>query len=161
MTHTLGPKELQVRALREARTKKRPPAARPTQETLRAMVKAVDAKRKPRASAPAQPQAEPSAPPIQESTTMTKTTTKAKSKPKKSSKANARKAVKTKTAGAARAGSKVELIAGMLKSPDGCTAEEVRKACGWPSVSMNQQAKAAGLTLKKEKVDGVTRYRAA
>lgn len=60
-----------------------------------------------------------------------------------------------------RPGTKLAKIVGMLKRPTGCTAAEVMKACKWPSVSMPQQAKAAGLRLKKEKVHGVTRYRAA
>lgn len=60
-----------------------------------------------------------------------------------------------------RKGSKLEKIATMLKRKEGCTAAQVMKACGWPSVSMPRQAELAGLKLKKEKVDGVTVYRAA
>lgn len=58
--------------------------------------------------------------------------------------------------------SKVELIAGLLKRKEGCTSADVLKATGWPAVSMPQQAKAAGLRLKKDKKPGeVTRYFAA
>jgi Protein of unknown function (DUF3489) len=58
-----------------------------------------------------------------------------------------------------RAGSKTELVAGMLKRKDGCTGAEVLKATGWPTVSMPAQAKAAGLKLRKEKAKGEpTRY---
>lgn len=57
-------------------------------------------------------------------------------------------------------GSKKQIIAEMLKRPEGCTTADVLKATGWPAVSMPQQAKAAGIKLVKEKVDGVTRYHA-
>lgn len=84
---------------------------------------------------------------------------------KKAAKQKARTAVKAKTVKAkttgARPGSKVELVAKLLQRPQGCTTADVLKATGWPSVSMPQQAKAAGLTLKKEKDGKVTRYRAA
>lgn len=60
-----------------------------------------------------------------------------------------------------RKGSKLERIVGLLKRPGGCTRGEVMKAVKWPSVSLNQQAAAAGLTLKVQKVDGVKRYSAA
>jgi Protein of unknown function (DUF3489) len=59
-----------------------------------------------------------------------------------------------------RPGSKLALIVGLLRRPKGCTTKQVLEATGWPAVSMPQQAKAAGLTLQKEKVDGVTVYRA-
>lgn len=65
-----------------------------------------------------------------------------------------------KSEGGVRAGSKLETIVGLLKRPQGCTTADVLEATGWPAVSMPQQAKAAGLTLKKEKVDGRTVYRA-
>ena len=88
-------------------------------------------------------------------------TEKKTSKPKAAGKAtNGRTEAKAKK-GEVRAGSKLELIVGLLKRPDGCTTADVLKATGWPAVSMPQQARSAGLTLKKEKVDGVTRYSAA
>lgn len=58
-----------------------------------------------------------------------------------------------------RPGSKLDLIVGLLKRPQGCTAAEVLAETGWPSVSMPQQAKAAGLKLTKE--GRPARYRAA
>jgi hypothetical protein len=72
---------------------------------------------------------------------------------------------KTKQAATApagvRPGSKLETIVGLLKRKDGCTAADVLKATGWPSVSMPQQARAAGLHLKTEKEGRSTRYWAA
>lgn len=57
-----------------------------------------------------------------------------------------------------RGGSKVDIIAQLLLRPQGCTAEEVKTACFWPSVSMPAQAKAAGLKLRKEKVGKLITY---
>lgn len=55
--------------------------------------------------------------------------------------------------------SKVEIIAGLLKRKAGCTSKDVLDATGWPAVSMPQQAKAAGLKLRKVKESGEpTRY---
>lgn len=60
---------------------------------------------------------------------------------------------------AIRPGSKMAIIAGLLARPNGCTSEDVKTACDWPSVSMPQQAAALGVTLHKKKgEDGVTRY---
>lgn len=73
--------------------------------------------------------------------------------PKEAAPAGAAKAV--------RPGSKLEAVVALLKRSEGCTVAEVLKATGWPSVSMPQQARAAGLTLRKEKQDGATRYWAA
>ena len=72
-----------------------------------------------------------------------------------------RKAKATDNARTPRAGSKLEIISKMLRRKNGCTAKEVMEACGWPSVSMNQQAKALGVKLKTEKVGKATRYWAA
>lgn len=85
-----------------------------------------------------------------------KTTTKLK----KVSKAKARAGIakKAKTDGTIRPGSKLETVAKLLMREGGCTTAEVLKATGWPSVSMPQQAKAAGLTLAKAKDGKVTRY---
>lgn len=98
----------------------------------------------------------------------TKQETTVKTKQKKTSSTKARTRVKAgaktkaaKTNGSVRPGSKLETIVGLLKRPEGCTTKDVLKATGWPAVSMPQQAKAAGLTLKKEKDGPVTRYRAA
>lgn len=59
-----------------------------------------------------------------------------------------------------RPGSKLEIIYKMLTRSAGCTTKQVLEACDWPAVSMPQQARALGIKLKKEKVDGVTVYRA-
>lgn len=60
-----------------------------------------------------------------------------------------------------RAGSKLAIVAGLLQRPEGCTGKEILDATGWPTVSVPQQAKAAGLVLSKEKDGTVTRYRGA
>lgn len=57
-----------------------------------------------------------------------------------------------------REGSKLAIVVGLLTRPEGCTTKEVLDATGWPTVSMPQQAKAAGLTLRKEKDGKVSRY---
>lgn len=66
---------------------------------------------------------------------------------------------KTDGDGAVRPGSKLEIVADLLKRPEGCTTAEALAATGWPTISMPQQAKAAGLTLSKEKDGKVSRYR--
>lgn len=107
-------------------------------------------------TAPASPAAEPT------ERTMSKKTTKKTSarKPKKT--AAAKKPKATPSPDGVRAGSKLAIVVDLLKRPEGCTGAEVLAATGWPSVSMPQQAKAAGLTLSKEKNKGEpTRYRAA
>jgi hypothetical protein len=87
-----------------------------------------------------------------------------KAAPKKAAKkaASAKKAAagaSAKKAGGVAPGSKTEAVAKLLQRPQGCTNAEVLKTTGWPTVSMPQQAKAAGLTLRKEKVKGEpTRY---
>lgn len=83
---------------------------------------------------------------------------KAKSKRKATTKAKAKKTV---NGNGVREGSKAELIAKMLKRPNGCTTKEVLKATGWPTVSMPAQAAMAGLKLRKEKTDKGLRYYAA
>jgi hypothetical protein len=98
-----------------------------------------------------------------ESDMRTKSKTK-KAKAKSKARAKARTKVKAKTTSKAktetgvRPGTKLEKVVQLLQRPNGCTNEDVLKATGWPSVSMPQQAKAAGITLVKEKTDGVTRY---
>ncbi len=57
-----------------------------------------------------------------------------------------------------REGNKRELVAGLLTRPEGTTTREILDATGWPAVSVPAVAKASGLELRKEKVDGVTRY---
>lgn len=54
---------------------------------------------------------------------------------------------------------KTAMIGEMLLRKSGCTTAEVLAATGWPAVGMPAQAKAAGLNLRKEKVQGEpTRY---
>lgn len=81
---------------------------------------------------------------------------------KKAAKAKARTPAAPRTAPAPgngpRPGSKVALVAGLLTRKQGCTAADVKEACDWVAVSMPAQAKAAGLTLRQEKIDGATRY---
>lgn len=80
---------------------------------------------------------------------------------------SAKKTSKAKTAPASkstegvRPGTKLALVVEMLKRTEGCTTAEVLTATGWPAVSMPQQAKAAGLMLRKEKDGKVSRYWAA
>lgn len=60
---------------------------------------------------------------------------------------------------AIRPGSKMAIISGLLARAQGCTADDVKKACEWPSVSMPQQAKSLGIELHKRKdADGVMHY---
>ena len=85
---------------------------------------------------------------------------KAKAAPKAPAKAKAKpaKAPKVKPAGEGR-GDKLKAIVALLTRSSGCTGAEVLAATGWPSVSMPQQATAAGLKLRKEKKPGQpTRY---
>lgn len=89
-----------------------------------------------------------------------------KSKSKKSAPKKAKATPKAKApkadAPAIRPGSKVEMVANLLKRKEGCTTADVLKATGWPTVSMPNQAKQAGLVLKKEKNKGEpTRYYAS
>lgn len=55
-------------------------------------------------------------------------------------------------------GSKAQIIADLLLRPEGCTTADVLAATNWPAVSMPQQAKVAGLELRKEKQGNVMRY---
>jgi Protein of unknown function (DUF3489) len=79
---------------------------------------------------------------------------------KTKTKSTARTAVKGKTTAKGNKPTKTQMILDLLKRKQGCTTADVLKATGWPSVSMPNQARMAGVKLKKEKVDGVTRYRA-
>lgn len=80
---------------------------------------------------------------------------KAKAKPSSARKASVRPSKEV------RRGSKLETIVKLLTREGGCTAKEVLAATDWPAVSMPQQARAAGIKLRKEKRDGVTHYSAA
>lgn len=93
-----------------------------------------------------------------EAETKTQETTVAKKAKKAKGKKPATK-TRAKGNGGVRPGSKLEVIANLLKRKSGCTQEEAAKAVGWAAVSMGLQAKNAGLKLRKEKnKDGVTRY---
>lgn len=60
---------------------------------------------------------------------------------------------------APRAGTKQALVGELLLRSEGCTSAEAIAITGWPAISMPQQAKACGLTLRKVKEKGsVTRY---
>lgn len=81
---------------------------------------------------------------------------------KKAAAGKARTAVaKTVSSKPVRPGTKLEAIVSLLRRPKGCTTKDVLQATGWPAVSMPAQAKAAGLRLRKEKIEGVTHYYAA
>lgn len=58
-----------------------------------------------------------------------------------------------------RPDSKLAIVVSLLTRKEGCTTADVLAATGWPTVSMPQQAKAAGLVLSKEKDGAVFRYR--
>lgn len=87
-------------------------------------------------------------------------------KPKKAAKTRVKTVVAPKAAGAGgkgkpagKAGSKVAIVAGLLQKPEGTTTAEILAVCKWPAVSVPAQAKAAGLSLRKEKKPGdPTRY---
>jgi len=70
------------------------------------------------------------------------------------------KVAKTKSGNAKgiRPGSKLEIVANLLKRQQGCTAKEALSALGWPAISFPQQAEAAGLKLRKEREGRITRY---
>lgn len=82
---------------------------------------------------------------------------KTSAKAKTSAATNARTKVEGATAGV-RPGSKLEIVANLLKRPEGCTTADAIAGTGWPTLSFPQQAKAAGLVLRKEKEGKVTRY---
>lgn len=54
---------------------------------------------------------------------------------------------------------KREVVAELLTRNEGCTAADILAATGWPSVSVPQQARSSGLTLRTQKMPGQpTRY---
>lgn len=53
---------------------------------------------------------------------------------------------------------KREQAARLLTNANGATTRDILDLTGWPAVSVPALAKASGLTLRKEKVDGRTRY---
>lgn len=156
MSQTKGPRELGLRAMREAN--RAPVRGRDPSKELADMTAALIGH--PPTNAPdvaAQPKE-----------TKMKTSTAKKTaarKPAKTAKKTARrapgKAARAPAAreGGIRPGSKLEAVVSLLRRPEGCTGAEALAATGWPAISMPAQAKAAGLTLRKEKVKGEpTRY---
>lgn len=84
--------------------------------------------------------------------------TKAAAKPKAPAKGKKADGAKKPAAAKAKGSTKVEIIAGLLTRKEGCTTADILAACKWPSVSVPQQAKAAGLKLRKVKDGSVSRY---
>lgn len=170
MPKVLGEKEAQVRALREANAGK---GVRPNipKEILR-RIAASDP------GTPPKPKETTVKKPKAKSTTPKRTAAQASANLKKAKEAKKAKGG-TKTAPKAakrtsgpdskpaagpkevRPGSKLAIVVDLLKRPEGCTTAEILKATEWPSVSVPQQARMAGLELRKEKnAEGVTVYRA-
>lgn len=59
----------------------------------------------------------------------------------------------------AKGGSKTAIIADLLLGKDGTTRRDILTATGWPAVSVQAMARAAGLALRQEKAKGEpTRY---
>lgn len=54
--------------------------------------------------------------------------------------------------------SKVQIVASLLTRSGGCTRKDILDATDWPSVSVDAQAKAAGLKLRKVKEGRTTTY---
>jgi hypothetical protein len=71
-----------------------------------------------------------------------------------------KKSTKPTTNASPRKGSMIAKIATMLRRPKGCTRKEVLAATGWRAVSLQQQAKAAGVKLKIDDSERPYRYRA-
>lgn len=73
-------------------------------------------------------------------------------------KAKAAKPAAPKKAAAPKKGgdakTKTAIVATLLQRPAGCTGKEILAATSWPTVSVPQQAKAAGLKLRKVKEKG-------
>ena len=96
---------------------------------------------------------------LKEQTMKAKTTKTTARKAKKTApKARAASTSAPTSAKGVRPGSKLEIVAGLLTRKEGCTTADALAATDWPAISFNQQAKAAGLTLRKEKDGKTTRY---
>ena len=122
----------------------------PKEQALKDLRKARRAQRKELDPAPGKSEPTPSAPPPD--------APKEKVMPTKTKAAPVKKARRPKPA--VRPGSKLETVVKLMTRKEGTTAAEVLASTGWPTVSMPQMAKAAGLRLRKEKEGAVTRYRA-
>jgi len=155
--HSIGPKEQALRAQRTV-----PPSVMNGAAVASEAKPAAETKKPEATEAPVQP--------VKESTMSSATAKKetvAKATPKKTapatsskkaSQAKARTPVKSDAKTGVRPGSKLAIIVALLGRKEGCTTAEVLKATGWPAVSMPQQARAAGLKLRKKKDGKVTRY---
>lgn len=165
-----GSKEFQVRRLREQRaaalaTRRAAPAAKQEKIAMLSITKNV-----PTSAAtdhhPAATKASPVKAPAKKRAAAKKTAVKRAGKaagaPKKAKAAKgAPKAKKAASAApkAARDGSKLETIVKLLTREQGCTTAEILEVTDWPTVSVPQQARAAGLKLRKVKEKGQpTRY---
>jgi hypothetical protein len=72
--------------------------------------------------------------------------------------ANARKAVKGKTSARKNGDGKTATVIKMLRRAKGATRKEILKYLGWPSVSVQQLAKSAGVKLKVVKTERPFHY---
>lgn len=55
-------------------------------------------------------------------------------------------------------GTKMRRIEEMLRRGKGATAEELKEALGWPSISINQRARQLGIIVHSKKFGRQTRY---
>lgn len=180
MTSKVGTKEQQVRDLREKKISRAhqmmiedgagflvrhdTPEEAAGRERTRLELK--DGLRRPAVAAPTSPARSTDAATPKE-TEMSKTTSKKanstkKTAAKKKAPAKPASAKKPRAAKPANGGekSKTQIAADLIRREGGCTTKDILKATGWPTVSVPAIAKAAGLTLKKEKVGRETRYTA-
>lgn len=49
---------------------------------------------------------------------------------------------------------KQDIVADLLRRPEGCMTWEILEATGWPTVNIKRFARAAGLDVRKERVAG-------
>jgi hypothetical protein len=68
--------------------------------------------------------------------------------------AKTKKTTTKKPANKTNGKSKKSQVAAMLQRASGCTRKQVLEVTGWKAVSMQAQAKAAGVRLKMQKVEG-------
>lgn len=73
-------------------------------------------------------------------------------------KTKAKKAKTTKAANNPRKNTKSAKAVALLMRPDGASGKDILKATGWPTISMPAFAKTQGLKLRKEKTENGLRY---
>lgn len=136
-------KEARLRALREQQAEKRGPVSPAPKKIDPASAKALaETTKKPTTVKPAKPTS--------------------KVAQVQSRKANAKAVAKPASKAKGDGKTKLAAIGDLLNRKSGCTRKDVLAATGWPSVSMQQQAKALGVKLRMEKKPGEnTRYFAA